>query len=90
MREPYEQQQHSRAGMSAASARSPCSPSTALPACNFADTLSCAWQLGVERLGGSGAPGWAWAQPTGAAGVDDAISAHNVAAMVTNALRLEV
>ncbi|KAK9832512.1 hypothetical protein WJX81_003538 [Elliptochloris bilobata] len=46
-------------------------------------------QLGVERLAGSNEPGWAWAQAPGAAGGDDAVSAHSVAAMVANALRLE-
>jgi hypothetical protein len=47
-------------------------------------------QLGVERSGGSSAPGWAWAQPPGGAGDDTALSAHSVALMVANALRLEV
>ena len=44
----------------------------------------------MERLAGSSAPGWAWAQAPGAVGGDDALSAHSVAAMVENALRLEV
>jgi len=47
-------------------------------------------QLGVDRPGGSGAPGWAWAQPPGGAGDDTALGAHSVALMVANALRLEV
>ena len=47
-------------------------------------------QLGVERLAGGPAPGWAWAQAPGAPAGDGALSAHSVAAMVENALRLEV
>lgn len=47
-------------------------------------------QLGVGRLAGGAAPGWAWAQAPGASGSDGALSAHSVAAMVENALRLEV
>ena len=57
----------------------------------LADPRCCVrTQLGVQRLAGGPAPGWAWAQAPGAPAGDGALTAHSVAAMVENALRLEV